>query len=459
MGEFYSTLQVYNKNTESKEKFYKSFISMMKKFDYEEAGENDFDVSYNFTFSKNNKWITLDSDQYCGTEDDMKKDAGTIANALKTCCIFTSVVDGDLAIFEMYDKSEEQTDEVIAGDTEAYSGSEGQSGEQAAWEPYISEKYTWKDLKDVFEDNQLMADSCISKVFSILGMSEEENKSYKIIFFKRSAKVKKVTLNAAFKKIYGEYLETYGFKLVKSRYPYFVRVVNNEVVQVISYKKSAGHPIINGYYRSDYERYELYAGNETIYHSLIDFNKSPMDIQNQSGIDLLSRIYQYYYRNFEEKKELLNYYDFFFPYKTDDNESMTSSFNYSLERVMPFLLKIFNQYTSINDFFEYYMIMRNRRIEDVILITKRYEEYRIKRTEELKQGLEEDKNSKQYINNKDGFDKYSKIIWLKFEESMKKSDELIIDEEKYSEYIKQINDIKNNNLIYLCKSGIKINEE
>lgn len=51
-----------------------------------------------------------------------------------------------------------------------------------------------------------------------------ENKNVQPFYFKNAAG-KRVTLKAAFKRVFGEALEPLGFKLIKGKYPYFVRVV------------------------------------------------------------------------------------------------------------------------------------------------------------------------------------------------------------------------------------------
>ncbi len=44
-----------------------------------------------------------------------------------------------------------------------------------------------------------------------------------------------MTLNAAFVKVFGEALEPLGFKKIKSKYPYFVRVVpGGEIIHVVT---------------------------------------------------------------------------------------------------------------------------------------------------------------------------------------------------------------------------------
>lgn len=78
-----------------------------------------------------------------------------------------------------------------------------------------------------------------------------------------------MTLNAAFKKVFGEALEPLGFKLIKSKYPYFVRVVpGGEIVHVIT--------LLN---ESSYERgkkcFKIFGGIATVYRDEIDLSQNP----------------------------------------------------------------------------------------------------------------------------------------------------------------------------------------
>ena len=43
------------------------------------------------------------------------------------------------------------------------------------------------------------------------------------------------TLGTAFKQVYGEALKEYGFKKIKGKYPYYVRLIGDEIVHVITY--------------------------------------------------------------------------------------------------------------------------------------------------------------------------------------------------------------------------------
>ena len=51
------------------------------------------------------------------------------------------------------------------------------------------------------------------------------------------------TLNAAFKQIFGEALEPLGFQKIKSKHPYFVRVVEGgEIIHIIACKNEMAGP-------------------------------------------------------------------------------------------------------------------------------------------------------------------------------------------------------------------------
>ncbi|MCR4715858.1 MAG: hypothetical protein K5656_01630 [Lachnospiraceae bacterium] len=76
------------------------------------------------------------------------------------------------------------------------------------------------------------------------------------------------SLNKAFMEVYGEALAPYGFKRVKGRQPYIVRVINDEIVHVLTVIKED---------TADYETsgFRIYAGVATVYRLKIDFDEKP----------------------------------------------------------------------------------------------------------------------------------------------------------------------------------------
>ncbi|MCM1082287.1 MAG: hypothetical protein NC428_02325 [Clostridium sp.] len=78
-----------------------------------------------------------------------------------------------------------------------------------------------------------------------------------------------MSLNTAFKKVYGEALEPYGFKKVKGKYPYFARVIGEEIVHVITYINTP--MIVSGKYKA----FDIECGIETVYVPKIDLDIPP----------------------------------------------------------------------------------------------------------------------------------------------------------------------------------------
>jgi len=76
------------------------------------------------------------------------------------------------------------------------------------------------------------------------------------------------SLQTEFVKYYKEKLEPFGFQKVKGRQPYFVRVINDEIIHVITYM--GGKSIKPGY-----KEMNLMCGVATVYKKEINFSVSP----------------------------------------------------------------------------------------------------------------------------------------------------------------------------------------
>jgi hypothetical protein len=97
----------------------------------------------------------------------------------------------------------------------------------------------------------------------------------------------KLTLKSAFTKVFGEALEPLGFKKVKSRYPYYARLVNDEIVQVIT--------IVS---RPD-DQFEILGGIATIYRQELS-----LDISEFVGLEVSWDLNRHFW--FKNKKNISN---------------------------------------------------------------------------------------------------------------------------------------------------------
>ena len=76
------------------------------------------------------------------------------------------------------------------------------------------------------------------------------------------------TLGTAFKQVYGEALKEYGFKKIKGKYPYYVRLIGDEIVHVITYKEE-------WCIGTNYKAFVVLGGVATIYRKILTFEESP----------------------------------------------------------------------------------------------------------------------------------------------------------------------------------------
>ena len=82
------------------------------------------------------------------------------------------------------------------------------------------------------------------------------------------------SLNTVFKKVYEEVLEPYGYKKIKGRQPYFVRMIGDEIIHLIAI---APEPVIVR------RRFGIYGGAATVYRPRLN-----LDVTTRNNFDWLT---------------------------------------------------------------------------------------------------------------------------------------------------------------------------
>ena len=150
-------------------------------------------------------------------------------------------------------------------------------------------------------------------------------------------------LATAFKEVYADLFKEYGYKKVKGRYPYYVRVINDEVVHMLTIS-SRPTP-----YRET-KAFAIYGGIATTYRHNINFEIPVTQNWNWfvSNDELYCRNHPYE----DNTKIMEKWLDF--PYRTDDEESMIEALRYSLEVTKEVMLSIFEKVDSIENSYKFY---------------------------------------------------------------------------------------------------------
>ena len=78
-----------------------------------------------------------------------------------------------------------------------------------------------------------------------------------------------MTFNACMKKHFDEAFGPYGFKKLKGKYPYWGRMIGDEILQIITYK--------NEWSMKPYKDFSIWGGVATVYRKKIDLDIAPRD--------------------------------------------------------------------------------------------------------------------------------------------------------------------------------------
>ncbi|MCM1171027.1 MAG: hypothetical protein NC393_02760 [Clostridium sp.] len=181
-----------------------------------------------------------------------------------------------------------------------------------------------------------------------------------------------MSLNTAFKKVYGEALEPYGFKKVKGKYPYFARVIGEEIVHVITCAPHSANPG-----REDIEKgYMVFGGIATVYRPRINFDDKPWDNTNwfiqdlnvNRGLEIVddlpeyirkSPIFEAYLKLRENKCPRDRFNELFvFSYSKNDEASLLMSLKNALEETKQYMLPLFETIKDLRTCLDYFRYFR-----------------------------------------------------------------------------------------------------
>lgn len=275
MGKFFTALHL---KSNSKDQFVKMFAQLMKKDGYVPCSEDEAALSYAAAFSEGG-WVTLSNgDDSVG---ELTKLSAKIASDMKTSCFTAETVDSDFAILELHAPSG-RTSRIVVGDGEGY-GVEKAPFSADDWKPLFQNGDIEQFLAAIGQ-NDVFVEDTLYDIGRILGITpavmtwcydefeeEVEQDGNVILLSFRKAAEKKLTFNAAFVKVFGEGLEPLGFKRLKNlknKYPYFVRVVNGDILHAVSYRQTTSPKI-------GYKEFEVCCGVVTLYRRKLDFTVEP----------------------------------------------------------------------------------------------------------------------------------------------------------------------------------------
>ena len=306
MGRFFTSTQIYNPKQLDRDGFKAYFCEKMKKEGYEVCEADCAELSYVLAFSENCKWVTLSSEAYEQGNRTAQADTARIAKMLGTYCVNTIVIDSDCAMLDLYNDKGKKADTLVMGRADDYLGDDIPAPAQAVWEQFVSPDSTWEQFMSVVQGDYVFVEDGLSELAPVIGMdsdnilfeyedADESNEKLCYLSFKKTAskKEKKPTLNSLFQQIWGAELEPLGFKKPKLRLPYYIRVINDEIIHVVGIHDMKSHLVAFGgiatVYRKELCLNHSFRQNERWLRDVMDFyvtwriSDKPFNQEIQSG--------------------------------------------------------------------------------------------------------------------------------------------------------------------------------
>lgn len=280
MGRFSTTVHI--KNNVDRMRFVNTFCDVMKKRGFVPCAEDEVAQSYLFAFGEG--WVTLANEDYKDNPKKSSDDIREMSAALKTSAFSVEVVDSDFAIMTLCTPNGTE-DTVVVGDGSGY-GVDTAEGDRKLWMSLLADGKTWEQFSEAAAAQEVFAERALGKVAAVLGIDPyymdanydevlekaDGNNNITVFYFKNATeKSKSMSFNAAFVKVFGDGLKPLGFKRLKNlkhKCPYFVRVVNGDILHVVSYRQTTSPKI-------GYKEFEVYCGVMTLYRREISFPSEP----------------------------------------------------------------------------------------------------------------------------------------------------------------------------------------
>ena len=353
MGRFFSNLQIRKNVNQTQSEFIKTFSSAMKKLGYVKTEADEAELSYIAAFSSSKQWVTLCAEDYVSDAEKVNSDAQKIAANLKTYCISNTVLDSDFAVLDMYAGQEERADRIIigCGGDYGFESREEAKGNRELWEPLMSEEGLWDKFSEIRDGEIVFAEDALVKISELFGISpdlltadydelsgvSEDNKAVVPLYFKKAG-TKPLSLNAAFVKVFGEALEPLGFKKIKGRHPYLVRVVpGGEIIHIIAIRSTTATHIGK-------KAFDILIGAATVYRRKINLDVAPTENINWiKFIDHYFRREQYMELN---RETLSRVSPFQFP--KDSQDDMLTELRFSLDMSQKYVLPILDNVNTLD---------------------------------------------------------------------------------------------------------------
>ncbi len=291
-------------------------------------------------------WISVVPDQAedSETEKILLHQMVSLSKALSAYVLIADCIDSDFASLSLVHASKNIMGKLVVG--QPYWETESEVVLDA-WKELVTDI---EHLHSVLEEEYTFAEDGLEHVAGTLGMAEgqigfmsdtraDENEMLRL-YFRQEKKRGKASFKTLFKQVFGEGLQDAGFVCAKGRYPYFMKLIGEEILQVISYEDMWCA-------EQEYKSFSILGDIYSVYDRDFDFSVKPHDKDMRS----LRQIYiasNPAAGNNEYAKEL-----FQFLYRPHDEKDMRKVLAHALKETEKNILSVFEPVQDLRAYFDY----------------------------------------------------------------------------------------------------------
>ena len=401
MGNFFTSTQIFNKEQLNNKEFIDTFCNKMKEAGYVTCESDEAEKSYVLKFADNCKWVTITSEDYEQGNQTALNDTSRIAKMLKTSCVNTTVIDSDCTVMELFDEDGNKADTLIMGRADDYFGDNFPLPSENAWKLFLSDGSSWEKLCEIINNSEsyVFVEDGLSELAPLIGMdernitfsfdniSEVDNTVFLSFMNVNGKKKNKLSLKSALFQVFGKTLEPLGFIRINSKFPYYVRLINGEILHVITYNIES--------HGNCYSEFNIMCGVATVFRPSLSLDLSPRE--NNNWLEILSEFYRKL--SFPDIDE--QFYNSIYNFKCKDDD-VIDTINKSLETVTDIVVPVLNNVTNIEECIEYFLRFNSdmslkKNINDssdfsktcfyneglLYILTNKYGDYMIKKSEHI----------------------------------------------------------------------------
>ena len=433
MGTSFTTTHIHNAQNLTKKQFKKVFADMMKAKGYTASDDENAALTYTLVFAPDRKWVTVLTDGA-----DTRRETAELAKGLKAHAVMIDLVDSDFAELSLFDEAGAHKDTLTLGNS--YLEDAAPMGDPAAWQPLLCG--SWEQVQEIQKGSYTFAEDALVQFAPLIGMdrgnilldNDSADDNAVVLHFKKAAE-KKLTLNSAFVKVFGEVLEPLGFVKTKLKHCY-IRVVNNEFVEVVRINPeipmfTPGQDLtLNKYFDIYCAAFTLYENNIARY-----FNNGRGMFNLYESADNL--FYKKTGTFFDSDK-----YSFF--YSETDVSSLLKALKLAVDFTRENIIPLFDTISDIKSYIDFADVYMG--LVDTFPLLILLDDCKMVIQKQIDEALENAQN--------DDDEASTKELLESIAEYKKRVSDILDNTDHYQEFMKQMEDNKSNNINYLNSSVI-----